>query len=73
MEEMESQVREWGRSLGIVIPKKIASKEHLKAGDKINIILVKKSRAVQRTFGTFKFKKNTELMLKEADKESWNE
>ena len=73
MEEIELQIREWGRSLGVVIPKKVVSKEHLKAGDKINLILLKKSRAIQRTFGTFKFKKSTEQMLREADKESWDE
>ncbi len=73
MEEMESQVREWGRSLGIVIPKKVVSKERLKAGDTIKILLVKRSNAIRKTFGTFKFKKSTEEMLHEADRECWDE
>ena len=73
MEEVESQVREWGRSLGVVIPKKVALREQLRAGDIIKIVLLKKSNALKKTFGTFKFKKSTESMLKEVDKEGWDE
>ena len=73
MEEIESRVREWGRSLCIVIPKKVVSKEHIKPGDTIKLIVLKKSNAIRKTFGTFKFKRNTDEMLHEADKECWDE
>ena len=73
MKEVEAQVREWGRSLGVVIPKEAALEEHLKEGDTVKLLILKKSNPIKKTFGTFKFKKNTEEMLKEADTESWDE
>ncbi len=73
MINVESKVREWGRSLGVVIPKDLVSKEKIRAGDKIKLMIIKDHNSIKKTFGTFKFKKTTEEMLKEADKEAWNE
>ena len=69
----ESQVREWGRSLGVVIPKDVVSQEHIKAGDKITLLILKKPNPIKEIFGTFKFKKSTQKILDEADRESWDE
>jgi antitoxin component of MazEF toxin-antitoxin module len=73
MIETETQVREWGRSVGVVIPKDMAIRERIKAGDSVKILIMKKSNALKETFGTFKFKRSTEEILKEADEESWDE
>ncbi len=73
MREAELQVRKWGRSMGVVIPKTVAIQEHIKSGDTVKLLILKKSNPIKKTFGTFKFKKNTEQMLKEADEEAWNE
>lgn len=73
MKEISTQVREWGRSLGVVIPKDTAVLEHIKSGDTVSFLLIKKTNPVSRTFGTFKFKKGTQEMLEAADKESWDE
>ena len=73
MKEVEAQVREWGRSLGVVIPKEAALEEHLKEGDTIKLLILKKSNPIKKTFGTFKFKKSADQMVKEADKEAWDE
>ena len=73
MKEVEAQIREWGRSLGVVIPKDAVLEEHLKEGDTVKLLILKKSNPIKKTFGTFKFKKSTEDMLNEADKEAWDE
>ncbi len=73
MIETETQVREWGRSVGIVIPKELVIKERIRAGDSVKILILKKSNPLKETFGTFKFKRSTENILKEVDEESWNE
>lgn len=73
MIEVESQAREWGNSIGIVIPKEIAANEKIKPGDKVKIILLKKTNALKETFGTVQLKRTTEDILKEVDEEAWNE
>ncbi|MBI4163980.1 MAG: AbrB/MazE/SpoVT family DNA-binding domain-containing protein [Candidatus Aenigmarchaeota archaeon] len=73
MKEVQTQVREWGRSLGVVIPKDAAIEEHIKPGDTIKLLILKKSNPLKRTFNSFKFKKSTKEMLEEADMESWDE
>lgn len=73
MREVKARVREWGRSLGIVLPKNVAEEETIRKDDTVTLLLVKKSNALQETFGTLSFKKPTSEMLKESDKESWDE
>ncbi|HIG93012.1 MAG: hypothetical protein QT02_C0002G0055 [archaeon GW2011_AR9] len=72
MEAVETQVREWGGSLGIVIPKGLVQTEHLKAGDNVEIFLVKKTNVLREVFGKIKFRRSTEDILKEVDEESWD-
>jgi len=73
MIEIKSQLREWGRSIGVVIPKDAVVSEHLEAGDTVELILLKKTNALKETFGTLKFKKTTDEILKEIKEESWDE
>ena len=70
---VESTLREWGRSIGVVIPKEIIERENLKDGDSVKLIVIKKSNALKETFGKFKFKRTTDEILKESDEESWDE
>ncbi len=70
---IESQLRNWGRSIGVVIPKEAIIKEHLTEGDIVKIIILKRSNALKETFGKFKFKRTTDEILKESDEESWDE
>ena len=73
MVELAAQVREWGRSIGVVIPKEIATKAHLNAGDRIRLLIMKQKNPLKETFGMLKFKRSTEEILKETDKEAWDE
>ncbi|MBI4918671.1 AbrB/MazE/SpoVT family DNA-binding domain-containing protein [archaeon] len=73
MQEVESRLRNWGRSVGVVIPKKIIDQEKLKEGDEVKLFLIKKNNVLNETFGKFKLKSSTDAILKEIDEEGWNE
>lgn len=68
-----SKLRSWGRSIGVVIPKEAVEREHLKQGDTVEMLIGRKSNVLAETFGTFKFKRSTDEILKEVDEESWDE
>jgi len=70
--EIISQVRQWGRSVGVVIPKETAKKANIKTGDKIRLLIIGKN-PLKETFGILKLKRPTEEILKEVDKEGWDE
>ena len=73
MIEVKGKVRKWGRSLGVVIPKETIDKEGIKENEDITMLISKPSSVLRDTFGTFKFKKNTEEMMKEIDKELYDD
>ena len=54
MTEVESRIRRWGNSFGVIIPNEVIKKEKLKEGQKVGIIILKKSDALKRTFGMMK-------------------
>ncbi|MFQ5621109.1 MAG: hypothetical protein ACE5FT_04660 [Candidatus Nanoarchaeia archaeon] len=72
MLEIESELKTWGRSIGVVIPKKAALHEKLKAGDAVHLLILKKTNALKETFGAAKLKRSTGEILEEIDKEGWD-
>ena len=77
MIEVEANVREWGRSLGVVLPKEKLISEGIGKDDTVMLLVAKnwrkKSRTLKDAFGTMKFRKSTLEMLKESDEEAWDE
>ena len=73
MIEVEAKVRKWGRSFGVVIPKERIKEEKIKENETIKILIGKKTNVLKETFGTFKFKKSTQEMMDDIDKEGWDE
>lgn len=73
MIEVETKVRRWGRSLGVVIPKEKIIEEGIKENETIRLFIGKRKNVLKETFGTFKFRKSTQEMLDEIDRESWDE
>ena len=73
MIEIESKLKKWGRSFGVVIPMDKIKKENLSEQDELKILITKKKNPLKETFGTVKFKRPIEEILKEGDKESWDE
>ena len=73
MIEIESKLKKWGRSFGIVIPMEKIKKENLSEKDKLRILITKEKNPLKKHFGSFKFKRSTQEILDEGDKESWDE
>lgn len=70
---VKARVREWGRSLGVVIPKDTAKEEGIGKDDSVTVLIAKRTNALKETFGTLTFKKSTDEILKESDEEGWDE
>jgi len=73
MQELDVKLRKWGRSFGVVIPKETVNGEKFKEGDDMKIIITRKTNVLRETFGTLKFKRSTDEILKEVDEEGWDE
>ena len=71
--EAEVKLKKWGSSIGIVLPKKAVEKEGLKEGETVRVMIFKKRNPWIESFGTMKFSKSTEEILKEVDEEGWDE
>ena len=69
MIEINAKTKKWGNSLGILLDKNSVKKANLKENEKIKIILLKNKNVLKETFGTLKFKKSTEQMMREIDKD----
>ena len=71
---VQNEIKKWGNSMAVVIPKEAVEKEHLKEGEKVTLIIVKENKNVlKETFGTFKFKKSAQQMKDEIRKELYND
>lgn len=68
MIELKTKIRRWGNSFGVVVPITKVNQENIKEGDEVVILINKKEGNVLReTFGTLKFKKSTDKIMKEID------
>ena len=73
MPEVESTIKRWGNSFGIIIPTEVMKKENLKEGQKIDVILLKKSDILKKTFGTLKLKKSAQKIKDELRAELYDD
>ena len=72
MDAIETRVKRWGNSLGVVIPSETITKENVKENDVIKILILKDStKALKETFGLLKGKltKSSQQMKDESRKE----
>ncbi|MBI2137270.1 AbrB/MazE/SpoVT family DNA-binding domain-containing protein [Candidatus Woesearchaeota archaeon] len=62
------KTKQWGNSIGIVIPKAVAEEKGIISGEEVLVEIEKKSRktALQELFGALPFKKPTEQLVKES-------
>ena len=67
----KAKVREWGHSLGIIIPRDVVRKENIKSEDEV-IIEIRKKQDVMDLFGTLKFKKSAQQM-KDEGRRAWGD
>ncbi|MEK6934226.1 MAG: AbrB/MazE/SpoVT family DNA-binding domain-containing protein [Nanoarchaeota archaeon] len=73
MADVENKLQRWGNSFGIVIPLEIVRRKKIREGEKIKAIILKKSSVLRETFGSHKFSKPVSQLMKEMDKELYNE
>ena len=73
MIEVETKVRKWGRSFGVVIPKEKIKEEGIKENETIRLLIGKRTNVLKETFGTLKLKRTTQEILDESDREDWDE
>lgn len=66
---IEVKTKRWGNSIGVVIPIETADKLNLRPEETVIIEITKKDNALKELFGSIKFKKSTEQILKEVRKD----
>ena len=69
---VKGKLKKWGNSLGFIIPKDIVNNEDFKEGEELEFIVIKKSKKrFDELFGSLKgkFKKSTDQMMREVDRE----
>ncbi len=72
MAEVDVQVKKWGDSLAVIIPKDVADREKIKAKDVIHL-KVERETDLTDVFGILKGKlKKTAQQLKDEARKGWN-
>lgn len=71
MIELETKIRKWGNSFGIVVPFNKIKTENMQEGEEITAILIKKKTNLRKLWGAHKFNKSTEQIMREIDKDLW--
>ena len=70
MMEVKVKTKKWGNSIGILIPKEAVRKENIKPDKEVTILVSSKPKTTGRDlFGKWKFKKSTEELMREVDKD----
>ena len=70
MMEIKAKTKKWGNSIGILIPKEAIMKENIKPDQEVTVLISAKPITTGRDiFGKWKFKKSTEKLMREVDKE----
>jgi len=65
-------VRQWGNSYGVIIPKDVVEREHLRKNEKIRIAILRDNTAIRESFGILKFKKSAQQMKDEIRKDLYD-
>ena len=64
------KVKKWGNSMGLILPKAVIEKEHLKENDTINIEIVKEAD-LSDIFGSIKKRKLSGQKFKDMVRKGW--
>ncbi|HLC15443.1 MAG TPA: hypothetical protein VJL89_04370 [Thermodesulfovibrionia bacterium] len=72
MIEIRTKLRKWGNSFGVIVPQK-AMDTKMREGEDVTILIKKEKPDLRKLFGAHKFSKPTEKLMKEMDKELYND
>ena len=70
MIEVEGEIKKWGNSLALRLSKKDLKKTNFRVNQKVKVLLIPETDISKEIFGTLKFKKSTDQMMREVD-EGW--
>lgn len=60
-----AKAKQWGNSIGVIIPKHLADDLHIKPGDEIVIDVEKKHNVLKELWGALKFDEPAEKIIKD--------
>ena len=70
MIEVEGEIKKWGNSLALRLSKKDLKKTKFRVNQRVKALIIPETNVLKETFGTLKFKKSTDQMMREVD-EGW--
>ncbi len=74
MIEIKSKLRRWGNSFGIVVPRSAIKEDaRIRENEEVVVMIMKNKPNLRKFFGAHKFKKPVEQMMREIDKELYDE
>ena len=62
------KTKQWGNSIGVIIPKDIIREKNIKPEEEILINIEKKRSILKELFGALCFKKSAKILLEESRK-----
>ncbi|MEK6873549.1 MAG: AbrB/MazE/SpoVT family DNA-binding domain-containing protein [Nanoarchaeota archaeon] len=68
--KVQTVLRKWGNSIGVVIPKKVIEKERLREGEEVFVIIESKND-LKEVFGSLKDWKIDSQKLKDELRKGW--
>jgi len=73
MIEVKAEIKKWGNSLAIILPKEQMKDQNMKIGKKLTIMIPENDVSLRDEFGSLKsvLKKSTTKIMREID-EGWN-
>ncbi len=69
---IQTKLRKWGNSFGVVIPSKILNKKDLKEGQEV-VIEITKKEDLRKIFGSLRDWKINSQEMKEQSREDWGD
>ena len=62
------KTKQWGNSIGIILPKDIVRENNIKPGDEVLLAIENKRTVLKELFGALRFKKSTKTLIEESRK-----
>jgi len=70
MMEIKAKTKKWGNSIGVIIPKDVIRRQNIKPDQEITLMITNKPITKGKDiWGTMKFNKSTEELMRDVDKE----
>jgi len=68
--EIKAKTKKWGNSIGVIIPKDVIRRQNIKPDQEITLMITNKPITKGKDiWGTMKFNKSTEELMRDVDKE----